>query len=305
MIKNDINYKNLENLIPRLLKIDLYKGKKFECCPHCQSNHFTKHGKYKGIQRYRCKECKKTFSNTTNSLWYYSKKDSNIWVKYIELFLQRKTLRECAAELKLNLATAFYWRHKILNILKSAHIYGINPEKLVGNISAETIYLHEGTYNSTINFKDDYYNQQKYIIAVAVCDSEGSMLIAPLSRFRFDAMKFNKLIISKIDPKSLIIATGRDRFLMAPIVLHNNKASKRWKSKPRTIDEKLNNIWWKISDWFCKFLGIATKYLESYLSYYILFSLSYFFESIDMSYSLVQHFGFIKTSSIKNTELIL
>ncbi|HCW52890.1 MAG TPA: hypothetical protein DG753_03935 [Clostridium sp.] len=122
MIQNDIDYKNLEDLMPQLLKIDLYKDKKFECCPHCQNTKFIKHGKYKGIQRYKCSKCNRTFSNTTNSLWYYSKKDSNIWVKYIELFLQRKTLRECAAELKINLSTAFYWRHKILNILKSAPI---------------------------------------------------------------------------------------------------------------------------------------------------------------------------------------
>ncbi|HCW52290.1 MAG TPA: transposase, partial [Clostridium sp.] len=103
MIENDINYKNLEELMPKLLKADLYKDQKFECCLHCHNTHFIKHGKYKGIQRYMCSKCGRTFSSTTNSLWYYSKKDSNIWVKYIELFLQRKTLRKCAAELKINL----------------------------------------------------------------------------------------------------------------------------------------------------------------------------------------------------------
>ena len=305
MIKSDVNYENLEKLIPQLLKVDLYKDRKFECCPHCQSKLFTRNGKYNGIQRYRCKECKKTFSNTTNSLWYYSKKDSNIWIKYIELFLQRKTLRECSSELKLNLATSFYWRHKILNILKSAHIYGINPEKLAGNISANTMYFQEGTYNSVINFKPDYFHQEKYIITVAVIDTKSSMSIVPLSRHSFDRIKFRDKIISKLEQKSLIITDGRDRFLRDVSRRHNNIRSKRWKSKARFIDEKINNIWWKVSTWFSKFLGTATKYLESYLSYYILFNLDYCFKSVDMSYSLVNYFGFIKTSSIKDAELVL
>ena len=305
LIENDIDYKNLETLMPQLLKVDLYKDKKFECCPHCHNTYFIKHGKYKGIQRYMCRNCKRTFSNTTNSLWYYSKKVPELWVKYIELFLQRRTLRACAAELKLNLSTAFYWRHKILNILKSAHHYGINPEKLSGNISVDTICFQEGAYNSTINFKPDYYFQQKLIVAAAVRDCQDTMLIVPLSRHSFDKIQFKNKIISRLDEKALIITNGWNRFLRAVSERYNNKTNKRWKSKSRVIDDKINHIGHKVSAWFCDFYGIATKYLENYLSYFILFNLDYCFKSMDMSYSLVKSFGFIKTSNIKKSELVL
>lgn len=305
MINNDINYKNLEQLIPQLLKADLYKDKKFECCPHCNSIHFIKHGKHKGIQRYMCKECKRTFSSTTNSLWYYSKKDSTIWLKYIELFLQRKTLKECSEELTLNIATAFYWRHKILNILKSAHIYGINPEKFVGNASAHTVCFQEKTHNSVINFKLDPYQQQSYIIGVAARDSKDSMLIKPLSRFHFSLMQFNEKIISKLEPKTSIILNGKERFFKGISKEYNDNIIKTKKTKFEVIDEKFKFIRIKLRDWFSGFHGIATKYLEKYLPYFLLYDLDYCFKSMEMSYSLVKYFGFIKTNNIKKSELIL
>jgi hypothetical protein len=34
-------------------------------CPHCASEHVVRFGKYNGGQRYRCKCCKKTFTDTT------------------------------------------------------------------------------------------------------------------------------------------------------------------------------------------------------------------------------------------------
>ncbi|NME83314.1 IS1 family transposase [Clostridium sp. SM-530-WT-3G] len=305
MINNDINFKNLEKLIPQVLKADLYKDKKFKCCPHCNSTHFIKHGKYKGIQRYMCRECKRTFSSTTNSLWYYSKKDPTIWLKYIELFLQRKTLKECSQELTLNIATSFYWRHKILNILKSAHIYGVNPEKFVGNASANTVYFQEKTPNSVINFKLDPYQQQNYIIAVAARDSKDSMLIKPLSRFRLNLIQFNKKIVGKLEPKTSIILNGKERFYKEISKEDNNIIIKRKQIKSKVIDEKIKFIKITLSGWFSGFHGIATKYLEKYLPYFLLYNLDYCFKSIDMSYSLVKYFGFIKTSDIKDSELIL
>ena len=305
MINNDINYKNLEKIIPPLLKSDLYKDKKFECCPHCNSIHFIKHSKYKRIQRYKCSECQRTFSSTTNSLWYYSKKDSNIWVKYIELFLQRKTLKECAEELNLNVATSFYWRHKILNILKSAHVYGINPEKFIGDASAKTICFHEKKNSSVINFVLDSYHEQNYIIATIVKDSEDSMSITPISRFRFDMIQFDKKVISKLDQKSSILLNGKERFLKVPSDGYNDSYLKRWQNKLKVVDEKLKNIGMIIGEWFSGFYGIATKYLEEYLSYFLLYHLDYCFESKEMSYSLVKLFGFIKTCNIKKSELVL
>jgi transposase-like protein len=36
-------------------------------CPHCESEHVVRFGKHNGRQRYRCKSCSKTFTDTTNT----------------------------------------------------------------------------------------------------------------------------------------------------------------------------------------------------------------------------------------------
>ena len=46
------------------------------CCPHCKSTSIHKYGMAKktGSQRYRCKDCGKTFTATTETLFYCIKK---------------------------------------------------------------------------------------------------------------------------------------------------------------------------------------------------------------------------------------
>lgn len=36
-------------------------------CPHCQSQNYVKFGSDKGSKRYRCKDCKKTFTEYTGT----------------------------------------------------------------------------------------------------------------------------------------------------------------------------------------------------------------------------------------------
>jgi len=53
-------------------------------CPHCGSGNFVKYGRTSiGRQRYRCRVCRKTFSETTDTPFMYSKKTLKTWVEYI------------------------------------------------------------------------------------------------------------------------------------------------------------------------------------------------------------------------------
>ncbi|MDS0526970.1 hypothetical protein NNC19_14855 [Clostridium sp. SHJSY1] len=134
MIKKDYDLKRLKLHIGSILKKDLYKSRKkiIKCCPTCGSEKIIKHGFYNGIQRYKCKNelCSKTFSLSTNSIWSYSKKTAEKWGEFIELMLERRTLKYCAERLSININTAFYWRHKVLHAIRFDNI----PKSLFGNI---------------------------------------------------------------------------------------------------------------------------------------------------------------------------
>lgn len=134
MIKQDYNFdKKVNQLKEGAFKSLIYRPqnvRQYQCCPFCGGKHFIKFGKYQGIQRYRCKTCKKTFSSTTCSMWKYVKKKPEKWIKFISLLCEGRTLRECAYILKITVSTVFYWRHKILHAVENYY----KPEKFVKTV---------------------------------------------------------------------------------------------------------------------------------------------------------------------------
>ena len=59
-----------------------------KACPICGSVHFKKNGKDKnGHQRYICLDCHKSFSDRTNTLFYWSHFTLDQWLHFIELEL--------------------------------------------------------------------------------------------------------------------------------------------------------------------------------------------------------------------------
>ena len=100
-----------------------------ECCPHCGSIHFKKNGKdSKGVQRYRCNECGKTFTNTTGTIFYHSRIPDYIWKAMIDLEFMNTTLQDEAYMLKVSVHTCFRMRHKfyraVSQFLKSTQFEG-------------------------------------------------------------------------------------------------------------------------------------------------------------------------------------
>ncbi len=62
-------------------------------CPHCSSEHVVRFGKYKGRQRYHCKCCSKTFTDTTNTVLYRTRK-GNEWITFVECRFKGYSLRK-------------------------------------------------------------------------------------------------------------------------------------------------------------------------------------------------------------------
>ena len=75
-----------------------------------------KNGKRKDTnrQKYLCRDCKRSFSDTTNTITFHSKKSYNVWENYISCLLKGMTLADTAKEIGISVTTSFAWRHKIL-----------------------------------------------------------------------------------------------------------------------------------------------------------------------------------------------
>jgi transposase-like protein len=96
-------------------------------CPHCTSEHVVRFGKVKGRQRYRCKSCLKTFTDTTNTVLYRIRKGDE-WITFVDCMFKGYSLRKLAEIVGVTWVTLFYWRHKLLSALKQMdfdHFEGI------------------------------------------------------------------------------------------------------------------------------------------------------------------------------------
>lgn len=83
-------------------------------CPHCKGYQTSKNGHTKtGRQRYQCKPCNKSFSDTTNTIAFHSKKFYKHWKLFVSNELNQVSLRKSSAVIGISTTTAFAWRQKI------------------------------------------------------------------------------------------------------------------------------------------------------------------------------------------------
>lgn len=100
-------------------------------CPFCGSVHVIRHGRQAdGTQRYRCKDCGKTFQASSNTvLRQFDPTRLAKLRRFVHCMLLEISLRKCARECEISTLTAFTWRHKILDalagMLESAVLQGI------------------------------------------------------------------------------------------------------------------------------------------------------------------------------------
>lgn len=291
MIQVDENLEKLDFQIELIIKRDLYKNKQIRYCPICGSARYIKYGSYKGIQRFKCKaqNCGKTFSLTTNSVWSYSKKSARKWIEFMELMMKKRSLRYCAEKLEINLGTAFYWRHKILNGL----MHEVIPTKLY-----DSVHIGKGVMRE--NFKgcrDIKTSKRDEIWIVAARGGEDSILSVPVCKKLWSLKSFEDKVYAKIDCNSYITAYA-DRYLQVIAKKHNKELEK----KEEKVDESIKYFRNNLHTWISCFYGIGTKYLKQYLCWFILFYLERKIDYINMSYDLLKRDNFIKTNEIRTVQ---
>ncbi|BCZ18228.1 hypothetical protein NHP190003_15100 [Helicobacter sp. NHP19-003] len=118
-------------------------------CPHCKSVKFVKNGKKDNRQRFMCKTCKRTFTHTNNTILFSTKKDIKIWQQFVHCMVAKYSLRKTAKICNIDVTTAFYWRHKILDALQSIQ----DGIELNGIVEADETYFPLSFKGHHKNFK--------------------------------------------------------------------------------------------------------------------------------------------------------
>lgn len=89
------------------------------CCPLCGSVSVVKNGHKDGRQRFKCKDCGKTFGDTYGTLFYCSKLPQDKWFKLLDYIIINCPIRRTALDCEINKNTAWLNRQKVCSALKA------------------------------------------------------------------------------------------------------------------------------------------------------------------------------------------
>ena len=310
LLKNMSNEQRLELI--RLCNIENNKTKDNEYlnqlsnnykCPHCCSNNIKKNGFTTKAQQFKCHNCNKNYSIRTNTIFYYSKKSIQVWQEYIELFSQGLALRKIVEKMdkKINLKTAFYWRHKILKVLTKKD----DNDKFGGIIEADETFFEEsqkGSRNITRKPRKRGYSCYSYTKKSKVCvltaidrnkSRNKSSFTKPVG---FGGLEQDDVILlhRHIKKDSVLITDGNRTYRS----LHDIKLKslKFCKAENKVYHlNNINNFYSHLKKFMIRFNGVATKYLDYYVEYFKNVK-----DNIDVFTALLNNAVYCRNVDIKN-----
>jgi len=248
-------------------------------CPRCKCEYVTKAGVHNGRQVYKCKNCKYQFRETAKSLVYHMHK-YYLLINYIKCMLEGKSLRACAKEVGISLPTSFKWRHKILSAIRGLE-GGINFSGITEVDELLMQYSEKGRRYKSLEEKEQAMNTVHPNVAVLVMtDREGNLLFKHTGENRVQNSQIKEELQRRVSEKNLICFKPNEKFQQAvkespsKKVLVKSPTEKilvRRKTKGLVIysvniaEKKITNF----LVWMMRFRGVATKYLQNYLMWFV------------------------------------
>ena len=90
-------------------------------CPICGGTHVQRNGRRaNGKQKFICRDCGKTFSITKNTIFDGTRKSLSVWQEFMACMSEGLSLDKTAERCGITHATAFVWRHKVLDAIGEA-----------------------------------------------------------------------------------------------------------------------------------------------------------------------------------------
>lgn len=253
------------------------KETKAVSCPHCKSDRIRANGKLKGVQRYVCNGCKKNFSQTTGKFWFAIKKKDKL-NRYLYCLLSGYSIRKSAKETGISIQTSFDWRHKLLTSFSS-----VSVEEFQGIVESDDLFF---AYSEKGNRNLDRKPRQRgekatksgisdeKVAVVATCDRSGNKDFKVAKRGRISKKDLDRVLSGKLDKVDVLCSDSHrsyGAFAKANTITHKKfNASKG----QRTVDkvyhvQNVNNMDMRLRKFMDSFNGVATKYLQNYLNWFL------------------------------------
>jgi transposase-like protein len=249
-------------------------------CPHCGSGNITRFGQKQGRQRYRCKECRKTYVETTHTVMYQSHYGEAVWKQAIRDTIEGASLDQTAESMGVSHATAFNMRHKILLSLEAEEER--EPTTLEGVCELDDTYVLESLKGTKIPGgywrgarKHGAKAQKRGVSSEYLCictgvERNGPAVSKTVTRATPDGEDIKAVFSGRIGSDALLLCDGATSYnalsdaceCTVRNVCGENNNSKGGKGFFNI--NTVNNFHSFIKDRYNHYRGVATKYLNRY-----------------------------------------
>jgi len=243
-------------------------------CPHCASHSLQRWGNVSGLQRYRCRDCRRSFNALTGTpLARLRKKD--LWAAHVEALTTGESVAKAAKRCGVAVSTAFRWRHRFL----SAPAVD-KPSQLSGIVEADETYIRESFKGKRSGLPrparkrggpaDKRGLSAEQIAVLVARDRSGRTTDAILAHH--DRASITAALGGVVTPANQLCCDGGK-----PIVGFARRAEipccilpKPGGPMPTAPSLHINNVnayHGRLKEWLRPFHGVATAYLDHYLGW--------------------------------------
>jgi len=243
-------------------------------CPHCRSPEVRPWGGARGLLRYRCAQCRKTFNPFTGTpVAGLHNKDR--WLDQAQALVEGESLAKAAARCQIDPSTAFRWRHRFLATLNFDQ-----PKRLSGVVEADETFILEsfkgrrGGLARAARRRGGKAAKRglsaEQIPVVVARDRSGATFDAVLPCL--DVASLKQAFGERIPPSTDFCCDGGAAITAfarrAKLKIHVLPAPGN--PKPEQPEFHINNVnayHGRLTEWMRRFHGVATENLPTYLSW--------------------------------------
>ena len=249
------------------------RAKKSHICPYCQSTKAWRWGFKSGVQRFRCKDCRRTY-NALSGTPLARLKRRDAWIAYSEAMIEGQSIRKAAKIAQVNKKTSFRWRHRMLTA--PSHVRDVEMEGIVE--ADDTYFLESFKGSRTIprparkrGGKASKRGLSKEQIAVLVVrDRRGKHFDQVISAVNQSTL--GTIIPQLLSDESILCTDGAHVYKSVAksfgIPHESVRFAKHGYVKDRVFHvQHVNAYDSRLKLWMQPFKGVATKYLPNYLGW--------------------------------------
>jgi transposase-like protein len=259
-----------------VIKNTVHQNRQVEC-PHCCSTDIYGHGTYRGRSRYKCKACTKTFNDNTGTALCGIKK-VNEFQSYLELLIDSVSIRKAAKKLGLSISTVFTWRHKLLSALSIA-----NGSLFTGIVECDDKQLDISEKGNKRLERESYKRPSDRTTKRGVSNDKISVMVATdrsnntamkvAKQGRIDAQSVDESIGNYVQKTNILCSDSHPSIISwassKGLEHHTFVASKQHVKDKCFHVQHVNSLDNRFERWQKQFYGVATKYLQNYLNWFV------------------------------------